>query len=283
MTPRRPHSRLADRGHAGSPAPATRGRGADDPAAPEIARRRRAVRRLRAAAALTLAGAATALAVTTAAAVTADGQAARTGPGVASTAPSTAYRLPLDRPGSPVPDVARPFDAPATRWAAGHRGVDLAASPEEDVLAPGPGVVTFAGAVAGRGVVTVQHPDGRRSSVEPVAPTVRVGERVVAGAPLGALQDVTGTPGYRSHCAPGSCLHWGVRVRTHAGEEYVDPMALLPGAGPVVLLPADAELLPAGVGTHPWSDAAPAATVAALTRETAAPGSRGDGLEWRAS
>jgi murein DD-endopeptidase MepM/ murein hydrolase activator NlpD len=76
-------------------------------------------------------------------------------------------------------------------------------------------------------VVTVTDAAGRRSSVEPLAPTVQVGDAVAAGGPLGTL-----VPG-GSHCAPSACLHWGVRV----GGDYVDPLTLLPGAGPVVLLP----------------------------------------------
>jgi hypothetical protein len=35
-----------------------------------------------------------------------------------------------------------------------------------------------------------------------------------------------------SHCAPRTCLHWGVRL----GSRYVDPLTLL-GRGPPVLLP----------------------------------------------
>ena len=35
------------------------------------------------------------------------------------------------------------------------------------------------------------------------------------------------------HCAPRTCVHWGVR----AGDTYVDPLDLLAGFGPVVLLP----------------------------------------------
>jgi murein DD-endopeptidase MepM/ murein hydrolase activator NlpD len=132
------------------------------------------------------------------------------------------YALPLDG----EPDVARRFERPAQRWSAGHRGVDLRASEGAVARAPADGVVTFAGAVAGRGVVTVTHPDGRRSSLEPVSPSVVVGTIVELGQQVGTVQAAP------SHCAPAVCLHWGVRV----GADYEDPWALLPGAGPVVLL-----------------------------------------------
>lgn len=148
-----------------------------------------------------------------------------------------AYALPLDRPQRGLPDVLHGFEPPASRWSAGHRGVDLAAPPGEPVLSPASGVVTFAGPVAGRGVVTVLHEDGRRSSVEPVTATVRVGDRVAARARIGQLQRAP--VGYEAHCAPASCLHWGVRETRDGAERYVDPLTLLDGAGPVVLLPLD--------------------------------------------
>ena len=142
--------------------------------------------------------------------------------GQASGASGASYASPLDG----MPDVARRFERPAQKWAAGHRGVDLRAAEGVVVRAPGAGVVTFAGSVAGRGVVTVAHPDGRRSSLEPVSASVAVGTAVVLGQPVGSLQPSG------SHCAPAVCLHWGVRV----GAEYEDPWGLLPGSGPVVLL-----------------------------------------------
>ncbi|MFC8193188.1 M23 family metallopeptidase [Cellulomonas sp. NPDC057328] len=145
--------------------------------------------------------------------------------GVASTAgppaPRPAYRAPV----GPPAQLARAFEAPPERWAAGHRGVDLRAAEGADVVAPADGTVSFAGHVVDRGVVTVLHPDGRRSSVEPVVPLVAAGDLVRAG-------DRLGTVAAGGHCA-GTCLHWGVRE----GDRYVDPWSLLPGAGPVVLLP----------------------------------------------
>jgi murein DD-endopeptidase MepM/ murein hydrolase activator NlpD len=124
------------------------------------------------------------------------------------------YRAPL----AGDPTVAHPFEAPAHRWSAGHRGVDLDAAAGSPVLAPGAGVITFAGEVAGRPVLTVTHPDGLRSSLEPVRAIVGTGTHVVAG-------DVVGI-----------CLHWGVR----SGTNYLDPWSLLVAPGPVVLLAGSA-------------------------------------------
>jgi murein DD-endopeptidase MepM/ murein hydrolase activator NlpD len=125
--------------------------------------------------------------------------------------------------------VVRRFDPPPKPWLAGHRGVDLAAEAGVPVRAAGAGTVHFAGLVAGRGVVSVTHPSGLRTTYEPVDPTVRAGQAVAAGDQIGTL--AAGHPG----CAAAACLHWGLR----RGEEYLDPLALL-GLGRVRLLPLDA-------------------------------------------
>ncbi|NJP30781.1 murein hydrolase activator EnvC family protein [Micromonospora thermarum] len=134
------------------------------------------------------------------------------------------FRWPL--PGPPL--VVRHFDPPPQPWLSGHRGVDLAATPGALVRAAGAGMVTFAGAVAGRPVVTVTHADGLRTTYEPVRPAVEVGAPVPAGGPIGHL--LAGHPG----CPVASCLHWGLR----RGDVYLDPLALV-GRGPVRLLPLD--------------------------------------------
>ena len=95
----------------------------------------------------------------------------------------------------------------------------------QPVLAALPGAVTFAGPLAGRGVVVVDH-GATRTTYEPVAATVTVGTPVAAGAQVGTLE-LAG-----SHCFPRACLHWG----WIEGETYLDPLRLV-GAGPVRLLP----------------------------------------------
>ena len=125
----------------------------------------------------------------------------------------------------PPPEVVRGFDPPDARWGAGHRGVDLLGSPGAAVRAALPGVVSFAGRIAGRGVVVVDHGE-TRTTYEPVLAAVRRGRRVAAGAVLGHLASAG------SHCPPRACLHWGWL----RGVTYLDPL-LLVGAGPVRLLP----------------------------------------------
>ena len=115
---------------------------------------------------------------------------------------------------------------PHDRFGAGHRGVDLAATPGQSVRSALPGEVTFAGRVAGRTVVVVAHPGGVRTTYLPVVPVVAVGVQVSAGTVVGRLDA-------DQHCALSTCLHWGAR----RGDDYVDPLSLLTPAGPIVLLP----------------------------------------------
>ena len=122
--------------------------------------------------------------------------------------------------------VVRAFDPPAQRWAAGHRGVDLLGRQGAAVRAAASGTISFAGPIAGRGVVVVAHRDGTRTTYEPVTATVTVGAAARAGDTLGRLAGAGG------HCLPAACLHWG-RLR---GDVYLDPM-LVVRAGPVRLLP----------------------------------------------
>src|SRR3954463_4629304 len=74
------------------------------------------------------------------------------------------------------PQVVRRVDPPPQPWLPGHRGVDLAAPPGAGVHTAGARAVVFPGAVAVRGVVSVQHPDGLRPTYEPVAATVHTGD-----------------------------------------------------------------------------------------------------------
>ncbi|MDX6308846.1 MAG: hypothetical protein QOI06_1892 [Nocardioidaceae bacterium] len=128
-------------------------------------------------------------------------------------------------PMEPVPPVVRFFEPPAAPYGPGHRGVDLLGSLGQPVLAIGGGTVTFAGSVAGRGVVVVDH-GGLRSTYQPVAALVPAGTTVRAGQPIGSLELV------HSHCLPAACLHLGVK----RGEVYLDPLPLL-GPRPVRLKP----------------------------------------------
>lgn len=124
-----------------------------------------------------------------------------------------------DWPLRPRPAVVRVFDKPEHDWLPGHRGVDLAGTSGQTVLAAGDGIVVFAGVVAGKPVVSIDHAGGLRTTYEPVRAAVEVGRRVGRGAAIGTLE--SGHAG----CAVAACLHWGLR-REH---DYLDPLGLIHG------------------------------------------------------
>ncbi|MCV7629056.1 peptidoglycan DD-metalloendopeptidase family protein [Micrococcus luteus] len=154
------------------------------------------------------------------------------GPG--STAAPVAWHAPVA--GAAPGDVLRAFAAPERPWGRGHRGVDLAVPSGAAIRAPAAGRVVFAGVVVDRPVLTLEHEDGTRSSLEPVEADVTVGAVVAAGDPVGRL---AGAP---PHCRR-ACVHWGVRepdgwrVGDAAFDRYLDPLVLIGWSGPSVLWP----------------------------------------------
>lgn len=155
------------------------------------------------------------------------------GSGTALQGPA-AWHWPL----SPAAGVVRPFGPGPTPYSAGHRGVDLAGVAGQPVLAAGAGRVSYAGLLAGRGVVVVVH-GALRTTYEPVSVAVRVGQPVAVGVVLGTLD--AGHEG----CPAAACLHWGLRRE----QAYLDPVRLV-RAGPV-------RLLPLGSGTGAGSGGTP--------------------------
>jgi murein DD-endopeptidase MepM/ murein hydrolase activator NlpD len=123
--------------------------------------------------------------------------------------------------------VERGFDAGAGTYGAGHRGLDVATAPDQVVLASAAGTVSYAGTVAGRGVIVIDHPDGIRTTYEPVTPLVNRGQIVRLDQPIGVISGVHGD------FALGTVLHWGAR----RGDFYLDPASLLRPLGPVRLVP----------------------------------------------
>ena len=144
--------------------------------------------------------------------------------------------------------VSRAFDPPETPYGRGHRGADLPGDVGVPVRAAGAGRISYAGLLAGRGVVVVVHGE-LRTTYEPVTAAVRVGQQVSAGQLIGHLD--AGHAG----CRP-ACLHWGLL----RGAVYLDPVRLV-SRGPSVLLPVGAAAQPPGVARVP----------AAVTRAAPAP------------
>ncbi|WP_240330646.1 M23 family metallopeptidase [Streptomyces sp. CB09001] len=151
------------------------------------------------------------------------------------------------------PVVLRGWEPPATPYGPGHRGVDLAAGTGAPVRAVAAGRVSFAGPVAGRGVVSVEltrtGEPPLRTTFAPVEAAVRKGDEVAAGELLGTVQPAG------SHCT--ACLHWGLL----RGEVYLNPLSLLPpwllDAGPSRLLPVAGVPLPDRAEISPARRATP--------------------------
>ena len=148
-------------------------------------------------------------------------QPAGTGPGTRA-APTSPFSWPL----APAPTVSRAFQPPSKPYGPGHRGVDLVGAPGQPVLAAGAGTVVYAGPLADRGVVSVDHADGLRTTYEPVTAAVHPGQLLRRGEPVGAL--AAGHLG----CSASACLHWGLR----RDGQYLDPLMLV--------RPAQVRLLP---------------------------------------
>ncbi len=153
-----------------------------------------------------------------------------------------AHAAPLELQ-APVPGaVMELFDADVSRYSAGHRGVDLAASPGGTVAASAAGTVYFAGTVAGRPSVSVDHGGGVRTTYTPVVAAVAIGAHVRPGELIGSV-------GADLHCR-SACLHWGLTD----GVDHFDPLAHL--AAPAIRLlphgstpqprPRRVSILPAG-------------------------------------
>ncbi len=123
--------------------------------------------------------------------------------------------------------VVRAFDD-VSRFAAGHRGVDLAGSAGDTVRAAADGRVYFAGSVAGTPTVSVDHGNGWRTTYQPVLARVSEGDEVAEGDAIGTLR--------AGHCPGAACLHWGLTD----GVNYADPTAYLE-LRPVRLLPTGAQ------------------------------------------
>ena len=142
-------------------------------------------------------------------------------PGITSAAPVPGtYAWPVRGP------VLRGFDEPEGPYAAGHRGVDIGAALGTSVVAAEGGVVAFAGWVAGALFVSIDHPDGVRTTYSWLSETrVREGDRVGRG-------DVVGVSGHGHPELDAPHLHFGARI----GSTYIDPMLLLEGGSVVGLI-----------------------------------------------
>jgi murein DD-endopeptidase MepM/ murein hydrolase activator NlpD len=119
--------------------------------------------------------------------------------------------------------VIRPFEAPTGPFGPGHRGIDIAAPFGTPVRAAQNGAVAFAGWIAGSLFVSIDHPDGVRTTYSWLSEaTAKKGDTVKRG-------QVIGRTGHGHPELSQPHLHFGARV----GEVYIDPMSLLEGGSVV--------------------------------------------------
>lgn len=129
-----------------------------------------------------------------------------------SSGPVVVYSPPVDAP------VSDPFRPPATPYGPGNRGIEYATPPNTTVAAAADGVVRFAGVVATRQWVTIEHADGVRTTYGPLATVgVHVSDTVQRGDPIGT--------------SAGALL-----FTARKGSAYIDPSSLFDGGPPRVHL-----------------------------------------------
>jgi murein DD-endopeptidase MepM/ murein hydrolase activator NlpD len=118
-----------------------------------------------------------------------------------------------------VGPVIRGFLQPQDPYGPGHRGIDIAVSLGTPVRAANDGIVAFAGWVGGSLYVSVDHPDGVRTTYSWLSSvSARKGDAVRKG-------DVIAATGHGHPEIPQPHLHFGARI----GQTYIDPMLLLVG------------------------------------------------------
>lgn len=113
--------------------------------------------------------------------------------------------------------ISTGFLAPPNPYAAGHRGFDLGASAGTEIVAPTSGVVTFAGTIVDRPVLSIRVDAQTVVSLEPAETELSAGASVTRGAAIGIVS-------HGGHCA-AHCLHLGVRV----DGNYVNPLRYFAG------------------------------------------------------
>lgn len=107
--------------------------------------------------------------------------------------------------------IIKPFDKPPKNWMRGHRGVDMSATPGAEIRAASDGTVSYVGTIAGVPNIAIMHPDGIKTTYQPVHALVKEGDTVRRGQVIGR---VSGSDG----------LHWGALV---GKDDYINPLSLL--------------------------------------------------------
>jgi murein DD-endopeptidase MepM/ murein hydrolase activator NlpD len=151
--------------------------------------------------------------------------------------------------------IIRAYQEPATPYSAGHRGIDIAASFGSPMVASQDGTVAFAGWVAGALYLSIDHPDGVRTTYSWIsAVLVKKGDHVARG-------QIVGNTGHGHPEISTPHLHFGARI----GQTYIDPMTLLEPGNVVGLI----HLAPLGeAGSSSSPDSSVSTATVALTGRT---------------
>lgn len=140
--------------------------------------------------------------------------------------PADTWNPPLDTPIR----LVNQYRQPNSDYSSGHRGVDYLVKTGQPVLAPADGTVWFAGKVAQRHLISLQHNNGYLSEFEPVCTDLTKGEPIIAGQQIGYVCEAG--PSYSPHCSNALCLHFSLRSK----GAYLSPLVFIGGLNPSRLL-----------------------------------------------
>jgi hypothetical protein len=120
------------------------------------------------------------------------------------------------------------YSLPASKYGAGHRGIDLFVQTNQELTAPFDSVVSFVGKVVDRNLITLSSLTGYKASFEPVCSDLVVGDFVSEGEVFGWQCDADDD--YEDHCK--NCVHFSVRSE----YGYLNPLLFVGRLWPSVLI-----------------------------------------------
>jgi hypothetical protein len=133
---------------------------------------------------------------------------------------------------TPIPDFENRhfpnYVLPASKWGAGHRGIDLLVEDQEQIKSPFDGIVHFEGKVVDRNVLTLKSSSGLLASFEPICSNLIAGDEVTQGEQVGHY--CSGTENYEEHCE--MCIHFSVRSE----HGYLNPLLFVSSIRPSVIV-----------------------------------------------
>jgi hypothetical protein len=123
---------------------------------------------------------------------------------------------------TPIPDFENRhfpnYVLPASKWGAGHRGIDLLVNDQEQIKSPFSGTVHFQGKVVDRNVLTLKS----------ICSNLSAGDEVTKGDQIGHY--CAGAENYEEHCE--MCIHFSVRSE----HGYLNPLLFVSTIKPSVIV-----------------------------------------------